>query len=99
MSSFAEFKVLTFDIIGTCIDFERGVLDSIRSVAGDKARQLTDDQIFDHYREGRAKFSGRVSEIWRDVLLYTSTQLGLPDDEAAGDFFAGQLFRAPPFDD
>jgi putative hydrolase of the HAD superfamily len=27
---FAQFKVLTFDVVGTLIDFEKGVLDSVR---------------------------------------------------------------------
>ncbi|PMX32152.1 2-haloalkanoic acid dehalogenase, partial [Pseudomonas sp. FW301-21B01] len=44
-----QFKVLTFDVVGTLIDFESGVLASVRRLGGDAAKDLTDDQIFQPY--------------------------------------------------
>ena len=32
-----SFKVLTFDVVGTLIDFETGVLDAVRKISGRKA--------------------------------------------------------------
>lgn len=99
MSSFAGIKVLTFDIVGTCINFEKGILDSIRAIAGDSAVTLTDDEIFAPYRAGRDKLPGRASEVMRDVLLYTAKELGLPHDDATGDYFLKQFFKQPAFPD
>jgi FMN phosphatase YigB (HAD superfamily) len=32
--SFSNFKVLTFDVVGTLIDFETGVLSAVRKISG-----------------------------------------------------------------
>ena len=45
----SDFKVLTFDVVGTLIDFETGVLDAVRRIGGPAAAKLTDDEIFAPY--------------------------------------------------
>jgi putative hydrolase of the HAD superfamily len=97
--SFKEFKVLTFDVVGTLIDFEKGILDSVRAIGGEAARKLTDDQIFKPYLVGREKFPGRSSQVMRDVYLYTARELGLPANDAAGDAFLAAVLRWPAFED
>src|SRR5260370_38916883 len=47
------FKVLTFDVVGTLIDFERGMLNYIRKVSGANEGRLSDDAILDCYRRHR----------------------------------------------
>ncbi|TIR12845.1 MAG: HAD family hydrolase, partial [Mesorhizobium sp.] len=47
--TFNRFKVLTFDIVGTLIDFETGVLNAFRDIGGKSSENLTDDQIFAPY--------------------------------------------------
>jgi len=37
----ANFKVLTFDVVGTMIDFETGVLDAVRNISGKTAAELS----------------------------------------------------------
>ena len=32
--SYNSFKVLTFDVVGTLIDFESGVLEAVRRISG-----------------------------------------------------------------
>lgn len=96
---FSAFKVLTFDIVGTCIDFEKGILDGVRAIGGDAAKRLNDDEIFAPYLAGREKFPGRSSVVMRDVYLYTAKELGLPADDAAGDAFMRHFFRFPAFPD
>ena len=97
--SFADFKVLTFDIVGTCIDFEKGILDGVRDIGGEAAAKLTDDQIFAPYLVARTKFPGRSSVVMRDVYLYAARELGLPHDQAAGDAFLRHFFNFPAFED
>lgn len=97
--SFDGFKVLTFDIVGTCIDFEKGILDGIRKVGGAAAAKLSDDDIFKPYLAARVKFPGQASVVMRDVLMDTAKALGLPHDEAAGNAFFWHFFQAPAFPD
>lgn len=97
--TFDGFKVLTFDIVGTCIDFEKGILDGVRKVGGAAAAKLSDDDIFKPYLAARAKFPGQASVVMRDVLLDTAKELGLAHDEAAGNAFFWHFFQAPAFPD
>ena len=97
--SFEGFKVLTFDVVGTCIDFEKGILDAFREIGGEAAKKLTDDQIFKPYLVGRGKFPGRSSVVMRDVYLYAAQELGLPHNAAAGDAFMRHFFNFPAFED
>ncbi len=82
-----DFKVLTFDVVGTLINFEKGVLDSVRRLGGPKAKDLTDEQIFEPYMEGRAKFYGRSSHEMANVYLHLAKALGLNDDARAAAAF------------
>lgn len=59
---FSTYKVMTFDIVGTCIDFEAGILAAVRRIGGDKAAALSDDQIFAPYLKGRELNYGRSSD-------------------------------------
>lgn len=97
--SFDNFKVLTFDVVGTLIDFEKGVLDSIRRLGGTAAQTLTDDQIFKPYIRGRATYPGRSSEVMSHVYLSVAKELGLPQDKNSAEAFQLDVLRWPPFSD
>lgn len=99
MSAFDGFKVLTFDIVGTCIDFEKGILDGVRKIGGAAAAKLSDDDIFGPYLEARKKFPGQASVVMRDVYMDTAKQLGLPHDEAAGNAYFWRFLQCPAFPD
>ncbi len=59
--AFSNFKVLTFDVVGTLIDFETGVLDAVRKISGKTPSELSDDQIFASYKRGRDAHHERSS--------------------------------------
>ncbi|WP_407049852.1 HAD-IA family hydrolase [Methyloraptor flagellatus] len=94
-----DFKVMTFDVVGTLIDFEKGVLDSIRRLGGPKAAAASDDEIFEPYKRGRDKFYGRSSFAMKDVYLHLAKECGFKDDEATADAFQLAVFRWPAFAD
>ena len=60
--SFKPFKVLTFDVVGTLIDFETGVLDAIKKIAGKAAVGKSEEAIFMAYLRGR--------DDWVDRMLH-----------------------------
>lgn len=94
-----QFKVLTFDVVGTLIDFEKGILDSVRRLGGSKAQALSDDEIFGPYLEGRDKYAGRSSQAMRDVYVHLANKLGLPADADTADAFQIDVLRWPAFED
>ena len=97
--SYDSFKVLTFDVVGTLIDFEAGVLDAVRRISGRKAAELSDDQIFASYKRGRDAHPDRSSEVMFHVYRYLAKELELPADDAACDAFQLAVLRWRPFSD
>ena len=94
-----DFKVLTFDIVGTLINFEKGVLGSVRRLGGVKAKDLTDDEIFAPYIRGRAAYPGRSSHEMANVYLALAKELGLPDDAQSAAAFQRDVLDWPAFED
>ncbi|OCX58146.1 2-haloalkanoic acid dehalogenase [Thioclava sp. SK-1] len=94
-----RFKLLTFDVVGTCIDFEKGVLDAIRELGGPAAADLSDDAIFKPYVEARDIYHGRTSEAFGDVYRHISTVLGLETANHNADLFQLRLLQLPAFAD
>jgi putative hydrolase of the HAD superfamily len=94
-----DFKVLTFDVVGTLIDFETGVLTATRTLGGEKARNLSDDEIYAPYLRGREIFPGRSSYSMRDVYLHMAKELGFDSSERVADSFQLAMLRHPAFQD
>ncbi|WP_315837869.1 HAD family hydrolase [Bradyrhizobium prioriisuperbiae] len=97
--SFSNFKVLTFDVVGTLIDFETGVLDSVRKISGRGAAELSDDQIFESYKRGREAHPERSSEVMFHVYRLLANELDLPAEDSACDAFQLAVLRWKPFVD
>jgi putative hydrolase of the HAD superfamily len=95
----SDFKVMTFDIVGTCIDFEAGVLKAVRALGGPKAAAASDDEIFEPYVRARDKFHGRTSEAFNNVYLSLAQELDLVRDAATADAFQLAILRLPAFAD
>jgi putative hydrolase of the HAD superfamily len=98
--SFQQFKALTFDVVGTLIDFEAGILAHVREVAGEAADACSDDNILKAYREARAASD---SGWWPDDLErcyhLIAAQLGLPDEAGHARGLAEAVKRFPAFPD
>jgi putative hydrolase of the HAD superfamily len=97
--SFSNFKVLTFDVVGTLIDFETGVLSAVRKISGKSVAELSDNNIFAAYLRGRDKHPERSSEVMFDVYRHLAKELGLPADDGACDSFQLAVLRWQPFSD
>src|SRR4030081_550564 len=97
--SLSNFKVLTFDVVGTLIDFETGVLDAVRKISGQSVEELSDEKIFASYKRGRDAHPERSSEVMFDVYRFLAKEIGLPGDDAACDAFQLAVLRWHPFSD
>lgn len=96
--SLLQFKALTFDVVGTLIDFERGMLDYLRRVAPDC--QLTDEDFLMAYREARAAsnkvfFPDDLERVWRQL----APRCGLPGGAEAAAGFRQSVAHWPAFAD
>ncbi|EPX79794.1 HAD-IA family hydrolase [Salipiger mucosus] len=96
---FSRFKVLTFDVVGTCVDFEAGILGAFRRIGGPAAEGLSDDQIFKPYLEGRERNYDRMSEAFKGVYLHVARELGFPETESAARDFQLSVLEWPAFPD
>lgn len=97
--SFSRFKVLTFDVVGTLIDFESGILDAVRRIAGCAPDSLGEERLFAAYLRGRARHHGRSSEAFAHVWREMAAELDLPAADAAADAFQMSVLRWQPFPD
>ncbi|MGH6941326.1 HAD-IA family hydrolase [Hypericibacter sp.] len=95
-----DFKVLTFDVVGTLIDFERGIVDYVREVSGADPSRLADDAILESYRRSR-NFAGR--DHYPDDLVRgyaaMAQELGLPTGPRLGEGLRDSVRRWPAFPD
>ncbi|HEY8015632.1 MAG TPA: HAD-IA family hydrolase, partial [Dongiaceae bacterium] len=83
--SFEQFKVLTFDVVGTLIDFERGIIDYIRASSGKTPAELGDEAILEAYRRSRsAPASGWYPDDLVRVYQDMAQAFGLPQTGGAG---------------
>src|SRR5436305_3513591 len=94
-----EPKVLTFDVVGTLIDFETGILAYLRRHCPGAAA-LTDDAILDPYRNARTSkqawlFPDDLVRCYREI----APKLGFPDDEKIAEAFANSANEWPAFPD
>ncbi|CAN5895085.1 HAD family hydrolase [soil metagenome] len=97
--SFRDFKVLTFDVVGTLIDFETGILRAVRRLSGKTPAELSDDDIFEPYKRGRDANYERSSEVMGNVYLHLAKELGIPADSRDAESFQLEVLRWPAFPD
>lgn len=92
------FKVLSFDVVGTLIDFERGMLNYLRrSVQG---ADVTDEVFLEAYRHARTSaaagpYPDDLVRAWSDVAKV----VGLPDTPALAEGFRDSVAEWPAFAD
>lgn len=95
-----NFKVLTFDVVGTLIDFERGMLTYLRKVGGRAVDARSDDDILTCYRRHRGdKPTKRFPDDLVRVYAAMAPDLGLPTDSKRGEGFRDSIKDWPAFPD
>jgi len=94
--SLLRFKALTIDVVGTLIDFERGMLDYLHAAAPEA--NVRDGEFLAAYREARASplalyYPDDLGRVWTDL----ARQFGLPLEAAAG--FRASVTHWPAYAD
>jgi len=94
--SLLRFKALTFEVVGTLIDFERGMLNYLRQAA--PAARVSDCEFLEACREARASplalfFPDDLERVWHHL----APEFELPLQAAAG--FRASVTQWPAFAD
>lgn len=99
-----DFDVLTFDIIGTLIDFESGVLNWVRPRVLRAKPEATDQEMLEAYAraqsavrkaEPKLSFSGRAPKIWAGI----AKEYGIEVQPSDGAAFLASARHWPAFPD
>ena len=97
-------KVMTFDVVGTLIDFETGILDYMHGKAQAAGVTLSDRAILEayavaedrqHHLTPRLPFPSMMAPMYREM----AEVLGLPDSNSDAEEFRLSIPRWPAFAD
>jgi putative hydrolase of the HAD superfamily len=96
--SLRNFKVLTFDVVGTLIDFERGMLDYLHAVA--PSAHVSNEGFLAAYRQARKSedttwYPDDLVRCWHAI----APDLGVPNGDAVARGFRDSVARWPAFPD
>ena len=99
-----DFKIFTFDVMGTLIDFEAGVVSYVRSVAERNGVRVDEEAILqsfgnaeaaEHERTPGAPFINMLAPIYRSI----AAEFGLPASEADAEGLRLSIPQWPAFPD
>jgi len=94
------YKCLTFDVVGTLIDFESGLMDSLSAIAAEHGTRLAREDVLKAYRAERYRPDvQRFPDDLERVYLAIAPQLGLPRDAELGRRLRDDAARWQPFAD
>ncbi len=100
----SSFRLLTFDVIGTLIDFEAGILGYVRPLARGAGLELSQDAILAAFGEAEGEqhkdaphlpFTQMLAPVYRRM----ADRLGLPHDGGEADGFRASISDWPAFTD
>lgn len=98
--SLLAFKALTFDVVGTLIDFEAGMIGYIRKTAGFDAGRLADNRILEAYRRSRSSApAARYPDDLVRVYDAIARELDLPRGTGIAEGFRDSIKGWPAFAD
>jgi putative hydrolase of the HAD superfamily len=82
---FSEFKYMTFDVVGTLIDFEGGITGSLAGIGDETGVSIDREEALALYRQARyMPDAGLFPDDLARVYMVIAPQLGLPAEEKYG---------------
>ncbi len=103
MLNFEKFDVLTFDCYGTLIDWEKGILSSLKPVLNNHGIEIGGDEILEIYSALEAKAEGgeyqTYKSVLRSILRGFATKFCFKPSEEELAVFSTCVKHWPPFED
>jgi 2-haloacid dehalogenase len=101
--NFSKFTTISFDCYGTLIDWEAGILPTMRRLLANHGKDLADDRILELYGEFEAQAeSGEYQSyksVLRSVVRAFAERFGFEASSEEIDSLAESVVRWPPFAD
>ncbi|RUW81226.1 HAD-IA family hydrolase [Mesorhizobium sp. M2A.F.Ca.ET.067.02.1.1] len=83
--AFSEFKYMTFDVVGTLIDFEVGITACLAAIAAEAGVAIDGEEALSLYRQARyMPDAGLFPDDLVRVYMVIAARLGLPAEEKHG---------------
>ncbi|MFQ5633353.1 MAG: haloacid dehalogenase type II [bacterium] len=103
MLNFSQFEVLTFDCYGTLIDWEQGIINSLKPVFQKHSIDLPDNEILEYFAVFESEVESGEFLAYRDILQTVLECFGdvlnfVPTDRELQDF-PNSIQNWPPFPD
>jgi 2-haloacid dehalogenase len=99
----AAVEVLSFDCYGTLIDWESGILASLRSILGASGSAVPDDALLEAYARHEARLEAEpwrpYRQILREALVATIVERGAAVPASARAALSGSVADWPAFPD
>ena len=100
----SPFRILTFDVVGTLIDFEQGVIACLRRQLGSTGAGVSDQQLLEAFaraEEAQQRLTPDMpfSEMLAPVYHQMAADLGLPDDDETAGSLRDSIPDWPAFPD
>ncbi len=100
---FQGFEAVTFDCYGTLIDWERGILDTLRSLLSPRGVDRSDDELLELFARLEAEIEAGPFRRYREVLARVfagfGEALGFESTADERETFARSVGAWPPFTD
>ncbi|MBK1699155.1 2-haloalkanoic acid dehalogenase [Rhodovibrio salinarum] len=91
---------MTFDVVGTLIDFETGIVEGLRAIGREHGVELDGETALSLYRAERyAPDAGRFPDDLARCYARIAPQLGLPSDDTLGARMVEAVAASPAFED
>ena len=97
-------RILSFDVVGTLIDFETGILRYVQAVAQRHGIRIEDRAILETFAEAEHRQHGLTPnlpfpEMMAPMFRQMASKLGLPEDDKAAESFRLSIPEWPAFPD
>ncbi len=101
---FSQFRMMTFDVVGTLIDFETGIVNYIQPVATAAGLDLSDQTILDAFGAAEGAQQAATPEMpftqmLAPIYARMASALGLPTDGGEAEGFRLSIPGWPAFPD
>ena len=96
-----QISLVTFDVYGTLIDWEQGIIDAFENEAARDGFTIDRDEVIGHFHDISREIEGGSYELYAEVLRRTaveiSKRLDWPLEPSRSGFLPDSVQRWPPF--
>lgn len=99
-----DHSVLTFDVVGTCIDFETGITDAVKKIASQSGLSFHRQPVLEVFAQAEDRQQQQTpdlpfTQMLEPIYQNMADELGLPKGAAGAEQLRASIAFWPPFPD